>query len=271
MEEFMEANLRHWDGLVPIHERSAFYDVDGFRAGASTLKSIELEGLGDVSGKSMLHLQCHFGLDTLSWARHGASVTGVDYSKRAIDLARSLGRSVGIDARFIVSDVYDLPSVLDERYDIVFTSYGVLMWLPELGPWADVVSHFLKPGGTFYIVEFHPFAYVFYDGPDATGLTVHYPYFHAAEPLMLEPDGTGSYADRSVPIATATYEWSHGIGDIVSSLISAGLTIEYLHEYPYSMYELLPNMTLDENGWWRLKEKESSVPLMFSIKAKKRS
>ena len=205
MQEFMEANLRHWDGLIPVHERSRFYDVEGFRGGASTLHSIELEELGDVSDKSLLHLQCHFGLDTLSWAIQGARVTGADYSKEAITLARSLASDQRIDARFVVSNIYDLPNVLDERYDIVFTSYGVLMWLPELGPWAEVVSRFLKAGGTFYMVEFHPFAYVFYDGEDVNDLVVHYPYFHTTNPKKFEPDGTGSYAERNVPIATTTY------------------------------------------------------------------
>ena len=161
MQEFMEANLRHWDGLIPVHERSRFYDVEGFRGGASTLHSIELEELGDVSDKSLLHLQCHFGLDTLSWAIQGARVTGADYSKEAITLARSLASDQRIDARFVVSNIYDLPNVLDERYDIVFTSYGVLMWLPELGPWAEVVSRFLKADGTFYMVEFHPRLHTF--------------------------------------------------------------------------------------------------------------
>ena len=269
MEKFMEANREHWNELTPIHERSAFYDVEAFKAGGSTLTSIELQELGDVSGKSMLHLQCHFGLDTLSWARLGARVTGVDYSNEAIDLARSVGSEQGIDARFVMSNVYDLPNVLDERFDVVFTSYGVLMWLPELGKWADLVSHFLKPGGTFYIVEFHPVASVFYDGPDATDLLVHYPYFHSYKPTKFEPDGTGSYADRSATVATTTYEWSHGIGEIVSSLLSAGLTIESLHEFPYALVPQLPGMVLSGDGWWRLEEKEDSVPLMFSIKATK--
>lgn len=272
MNEYMNANREHWNELVPIHEKSDMYDVEGFKAGESSLKSIELDELGDVEGKSLLHLQCHFGKDTLSWARLGAKVTGVDFSEEGIALARSLSEDIGVEANFVVSNVYDLPDALDagEKFDIVFTSYGVLCWLPDLTRWGQIVAHFLKPGGTFYIAEFHPFGMVFYDGDDATGLSVHYPYFYASEPMKFEPDGYGSYADRSATVTTPEFEWNHGLGDVLNALISAGLKIEFLHEFPYSCYQYLPSlMEKCDDGYWRLKDKGETVPLMYSIKATK--
>ena len=234
--EGMQVNLEHWNELVPIHAGSEFYDVAGFKSGRSTLMPIEVEEVGDVAGKSLLHLQCHFGLDTMSWARLGAEVTGVDFSDKAIALARSLSTELGIDARFVHSNVYDLPQYLDGQFDVVFTSYGALIWLPDLAGWARVISHFLKPGGIFYVVDGHPFAYVF-DDEAADRLDVRYPYFHSDQPLRFEPDGSGSYADETAVVTTSTREWVHSLGDIMNSLISAGLEIEFLHEFPFAGWQ----------------------------------
>lgn len=265
MEDYLRRNRDLWDELTPIHARSEFYDVDGFKSGRSTLKSIELEELGDVSGKTFLHLQCHFGLDTLSWARLGARVTGVDFSGRAIDLARSLGRELGIPARFVESNVYDLPAVLDDRFDIVFTSYGVLAWLPDLARWAEVVVRFLQPGGTFYMVEIHRLLQVFDDSADRPELKVTHSYFPGPEPLEFER--TGSYADSSVLLENPSYEWPHSLGEVVSALTSAGLRIDFLHEFPVCCHKALPFMTQDYAGWWRLEG--DRIPLTFSVKATK--
>lgn len=219
MDEYLKTNRQHWDELVPIHLRSAYYDVESFRAGKSSLHSLEREELGDVRGKTLLHLQCHFGLDTLSWAREGGIVTSADFSEPAIEAARELTMECGIDARFVFSDVYNLPRKLEARFDIVFTSYGVTFWLPDLKPWAQVVSHYLKPGGTFYMVEFHPFSGVFDSELDVTDLRVRhprYPYFPTAEPLKFEDDG--SYADRSAKLENrVTYSWPHRISEVVMS------------------------------------------------------
>ena len=269
MERYIEANRAHWNELTPIHERSEFYDVESFKAGRNTLESVELEELGDVSGKTLLHLQCHFGLDTLSWARLGADVTGMDLSDESISLARSLSEELGIDARFVQSNVYDLPKRLEGRFDIVFTSYGVLVWLPDIARWAEVVSHFLKPGGTFYMVEFHPAGNVFDNESRDDHLEVRFPYFNRGEPMEWLPDGSGSYADPEATLQTATYEWFHGLGEVISSLASAGLRIEHLHEFRYSVYQQLPMMEKGEDGLWRLPDKVDSVPLMYSIKATK--
>src|SRR5919206_2445351 len=156
MNKYVESNRSLWDGWTRLHAHSEFYDLAGFKAGRSSLKDIELAEVGDVRGRSLLHLQCHFGQDTLSWARLGAEVTGVDFSTEAIRLARALNEELHIPARFIQSNIYALPDVLDERFDIVFTSYGVLAWLPDLDAWGEIVARYLKPGGFFYIVENHP-------------------------------------------------------------------------------------------------------------------
>ena len=264
----MEANRRSWDARTPTHFKSRFYDVDGFRASASSLNSLEIEEVGDVEGKSLLHLQCHFGMDSMSWARLGAKVTGVDFSEEAISRARSLSEELGIDAEFVGSNVYELPDVLDDRFDVVFTSYGVLTWLPDLEPWAKVIAHFLEPGGFFYIVDGHPFGSVFYDEEDAVDLRPFYPYStRGAGPIAFEPDST--YTDGPDEEYGPTFEWGHSVGDILNSLISAGLVVEYFHEHHFTAYQALPMMERSEDGWWRLPEGGESVPFLFSLKAAK--
>jgi len=266
MPEYGEANRRHWDELVPIHVRSQFYDVASFKAGKTSLKRLELEELGDVRGQSLLHLQCHFGLDTLSWAREGAIVTGVDFSEPAIETARVLAAECGIDAQFVQSDVYLLPEKLVGTFDIVFASYGALCWLPELKRWAKIVAHFLRPGGTFYIVEFHAMSGVFITDSDVTDLVVREPYFPIDEPLAFEDDG--SYADRDAKIENRlTYSWPHPVSEIVTSLIEAGLRIEVLHEFPFTTKQWFPFMEQDSDGRWHLTKHDGSVPLLYSIKA----
>jgi SAM-dependent methyltransferase len=263
-----KANRDRWDELTPIHARSAYYDLDGFKAGKSSLRSIEREELTDVGGKSFLHLQCHFGQDTLSWARLGARVTGVDFSEQAIALARSLSRELGLEARFVCSDVYDLPRVLSSEFDIVFASYGVLRWLPNLAGWAGVVAHLLKPGGTVYLVDAHPLLWVFNVREDTKGFDVVYPYFHGHEPRQAEFRGT--YADPAANVRHAKFfNWHYGLGEIVTALSSAGLRIQFLHEFPYVHLELLANMEQGTDGWWRLKDQSNSIPLLFSVMATK--
>ena len=264
MDKRIETNRTSWNERTPVHAASAFYDVDGFKAGQITLKDIEREEVGPVAGKSLLHLQCHFGLDTMSWARLGAQATGVDFSDDAIELARALNAEVGTDARFIRSDVYDLKDVLDEEFDIVFTSYGVLVWLPDLDRWAEVVFRYLRPGGTFYIVEFHPVLATL--EPSASGgARPCYSYF--CQELYSPGDGP-SYAG-SETIASPNYEWQHSLGEIVTALADAGLEIEFLHEFPFCHFQALPSMVQGDDGWWRFPEKNDSIPQMFSIRATK--
>jgi len=265
MDEYLKKNRELWNEITPIHARSAFYDVEGFKQGKCALKSIELEELGDVSGNSLLHLQCHFGLDSLSWARRGAIVTGVDFSDEAITQACSLSEETGIKADFVCSNIYDLPDILKDEFDIVFTSYGILTWLPDLKHWAEVIAHFLKPGGTFYMAEFHPIISVFDDSVDCTELKIAYSYFPSSEPLRFEPES--DYADPNALVTNPSYEWPHSIGEVVTALSNAGFRIEYIHEFPFCCYKVLPFTEQDEDGLWRLEG--DRLPLTFSIRATK--
>ncbi len=267
MDDFLETNRRHWDELVPIHRASAYYGVGAVRAGDSSLHGLELEELGDVAGKTLLHLQCHIGLDTISWARAGATVTGVDFSPAAIAAARSLANELGIAARFVESDVYSLPERLGGLFDVVFTSYGTYFWLPDLSRWAEVIRHFLAPGGTFYIADFHPLLGIFDEAAgEEDDLRVSRPYFPTGEPLRFEEEG--SYADRGAKLTNrTTYSWPHPLSEIVSALIEAGLRIEHLHEFDYSVEQWFPFMEQGDDGMWRLTKHSGSLPLLFSIKA----
>jgi len=272
LEEWLRANMAVWDELTGVHARSAFYDVEGFKRGAETLTAIELEELGpDVAeGTTLLHLQCHFGLDTLSWARHGATVTGVDFSEEAVELARRLADEVGLSdrARFARSDLYDVPRALDGEFDVVFTSWGVLTWLGDLRRWARVAAHFVRPGGTFYIAEFHPLVFLLDDDARPDDLRLGYPYFQGPEPQRF--DEPGSYADpEAVTRNTVTYEWNHPLGEVVTSLIEAGLELEYLHEFPYTRGLRFPFLEYGDDGWQRIRGHEDDYPLSYSVRARK--
>jgi ubiquinone/menaquinone biosynthesis C-methylase UbiE len=264
--DYIDANRRHWDEVVPLHAASAFYDVPSFKAGASTLKHVEREEVGDVRGKTLLHVQCHFGMDTLSWAREGAVVTGVDFAPQALETAASLADEIGMAARWVQSSVYDLPDVLDEQFDIVFTSYGALSWLPDIPRWGRTLAQFVKPGGFLYVAEFHPAAYIFDDTEGLDDLRVKYLYFPSSEPF--KEDGEATYAAAAPGLVHRdTYSWPYTIGDVVTSLADARLRIEYLHEFPFSTYQFLPITHEMPDGSVRLKQHDGSVPLLFSVKA----
>jgi SAM-dependent methyltransferase len=218
-----------------------------------------LAELNDVTGKSLLHLQCHFGLDTLSWAREGAIVTGVDFSEPAVQFAQQLSQECDIPAKFICTDIYKLPDLLPEKFDIVFTSYGALTWLYDIEQWAKIVTHFLKPDGILYLVEFHPFTYMFNDAWDA----ISNPYFYSKDPLITQEQG--SYANKEADFSGTAYEWPHTIGEIVTALCKVGLKIEFLHEFPYSPYNCFPS--LEEINPSEFAVKGKNIPLTFSIKA----
>ena len=268
MREELEANRRFWDEVLPIHMGAVSYDVPGFRAGRSALGKVEGEELGDVRGKTLLQLQCHFGLETLSWAREGAIVTGIDFSEPAIEAARSLAREADIDARFITSDIYTLPDVLEEQFDIVISAYGTLNWLPDLERWAEVVAPLVRPGGVFYLVEFHPFSRVFDDHPEGTDLRVRFAYFSQGEPLRRE--GDVDYIDSGAGLEhDVIYEWPHPVSEVVSALIDSGLEIAFFHEFKETGWKLLPFMEHIGDGMYRLTKGDGSVPLVYSIKATK--
>lgn len=258
---FLENNRKLWDGWTKINIKSEFYNVNGFKSGQSSLKPIELHELGDVNGKSLLHLQCHFGLDTLSWAREGAMVTGVDFSNESIAFARELSTELKIPAEFICSDIYNLPQVLDKQFDIVFTSYGVICWLSNLDKWAELIARYLKPNGTFYIIEFHPFTNMF----DEKWENLTDSYFYHNQPIQLEQKN--SYADNLIEFEHISYEWPHTLSEVINALRNAGLIIDFFHEFPYSVYNCFPS--LEENGKdeYIIKNQKNAIPLMYSIKA----
>ena len=264
-QEKMRINSRYWNDVVAVHRASRFYDLPGFMAGEVKLNALERGEVGDVSGKSLLHLQCHFGMDTLSWARLGARVTGMDYSEQAVRAARELAADCGLAGRFVCCNLYDLPAHLDGQFDIVYTSYGVLCWLPDLREWARIAASYVKPGGFFYIAEFHPFAYTFDD--EADHLAYRYPYFNQ-DALRWEFDG--SYTDSSEQMkGYEDYEWTYRLGDVVTALIDAGLRIEFLHEHPFTVYQQLPFLVKDEAGNYVFPDGAKPIPLMFSLKASK--
>ncbi len=264
MSDYYETNKKRWNELVGIHADSEEYDIDGFLAGTNTVKPVEKEILGDVSGKSLLHLQCHFGMDTISWSRLGAKATGVDFSETAIELARELAKKAGTDTEFVVSNVYDLRDNLQGQYDIVYTSIGVLCWLQDIKEWGKIIAHFLKSGGTFLVYESHPFMWVFDD--ESEGLEIKYSYWHNKEPLTWEDDGT--YANQDAKVENKkSYEWQHSVSDVLNSLIKAGLRIEEIGEYPDLWWQYLP--MAEPVGEGRYLIPGNKLPQMWSVKAVK--
>ena len=239
MHNNIHSNRELWNGWTRLHVNSDFYNVAGFKAGKPTLDSTVLKEVGEVAGKSLLHLQCHFGLDTLSWARQGAIVTGVDFSGEAIALARSLSGELGIPAKFLCAELSELPQILHDPFDIVFTSYGVLPWIPDLDNWAKLVAHYVKPDGIFYIAEIHPIKRILAPRlKDCKGNPIEISYFHRPEPTRVEEQG--SYANWNVDFWHPAYYWSHGLGEIVTALVRAGLLLEFLHEFPSVEYPNRP-------------------------------
>lgn len=266
MDEYRKNNLALWNEWTRINAASSMYRLKEFKAGESSLTPLELAEVGDVKRRSLLHLQCHFGMDTLSWARLGARVTGVDFSDEAVNLARSLSSELKIPAEFIQCDLYDLPRHLDRQFDIVYTSFGVLSWLPDLTAWAQLAARYLSPGGFFYIAEFHPFAMVFDDSADEPRL--NYSYFN--QEVERYPV-SGSYADPTAESKVKDeYNWPYTLGGVVTALLQAGLVPEYLHEHPYTVFPQLPYLVKKDRHYWVLPEGTPEFPLMFSIKARKR-
>lgn len=260
---YYEANKKAWNSKTPVHIGSEFYDVESFKKGKTSLTFIELEELGDIKGKTILHLQCHFGMDTLSLARMGAKVTGVDMSDQAIEAAKKLNEELNLDAEFICCNIFDLPKLLDKKFDIVFTSYGVIGWLPELDEWGKLISHFLKPGGMFYMVEFHPFIWIFDD---------EFKYFQYSYFLKgpIEETYSGTYADRNADIQNTSYGWNHTFSEIFNSLINNGLEVNFLNEFPFSTFNCFQNMIKIGEDKYVFENHKDLIPYMYSIKATKK-
>lgn len=261
-EKYFEANKDAWNKRTHVHIDSSFYDNEKFIAGLSSLNKTEIEEVGNVQGKSLLHLQCHFGQDTLSWARAGAAVTGIDLSDKAIETAKDLSNKINTPATFICCNVYDTLQHITQQYDIVFTSYGTIGWLPDLDKWAQVISGALKPGGYFYMIDFHPVMWMWDD--DFTNIQYAY-----TNDDVIVTEQSGTYANRHADIHYTEYGWNHSISEILNALIKQGLKIEFFNEFNFSHYNCFKNMVQDENGFWQIKGMEKKLPMMYSLKAGK--
>ncbi len=272
MKQYLSDNLANWNSRVPLHLSGDFYDIPGFLAGRTALKQIDLREMGPVDGRTLLHLQCHFGQDTLSWARRGALVTGLDFSAPAIDAARELADRAGLQAEFVCADAYDAPTALQGRtFDIVTTGVGALCWLPDIRRWAEVVARCLVPGGLLYVREGHPSLWSLDPAPGAPHDTgILHPYFETDTPITEVEDTT--YGGGSEPLDNPTSHcWNHGLGEILTALFDAGLQLEMFHEHRVSDWQALPQMVKTDDGMWALPEAQRDlVPLMYSLRARKR-
>lgn len=260
---YIEINRQSWNKRTEVHLKSAFYDLDNFLKGKSSLNDIELNLLGDIKVKSILHLQCHFGQDSISLGRLGADVTGVDLSDKSIDSAKQLAKQTNSNAKFICCNIYDLPEHLNQKFDIVFTTYGTIGWLPDLDKWAKIISDFLKPGGKFVFAEFHPVVWMFDDHFEKIG----YNYFNSGP---ISETQTGTYADRDAELTLSGVSWNHGISEVLNSLINNGLEINSFDEYDYSPYNCFEKTVEFEPGKFRIKHLENKIPMVYSIGAAKK-
>ncbi|MCA0133019.1 class I SAM-dependent methyltransferase [Winogradskyella alexanderae] len=263
LNSYFNVNKETWNKKVAVHAQSEMYNMEAFKSGKSSLMPYELQALGSVEGKSLLHLQCHFGQDTLSWSRLGANCVGIDLSDEGIKLARQLNEELNLNARFICCNVLDVSKHVYETFDIVFTSYGVIGWLPDLKPWGKMIAERLSPGGIFYLIEFHPILWMF-DYIEGKPIMK----YHYNQEAVIYEEYKGTYADKSSSIISKEYGWNHGLGDVVNALIEAGLEIEFLNEYDESPYDVFPDLIKKDSGMYGLKE--PLFPMLFELKAIKK-
>ena len=264
MQDYLEINRKSWNAKVDAHLQSDFYFVEEFLNGRTSLNSIELELLGNIEGKSILHLQCHFGQDSISLSRMGANVTAVDLSDKAIEGGKNLAEKCNQKVEFICSDIYDLPNVLDKKFDIVFTSYGTIGWLPDLEKWAKVVSKYIKPGGEFIMAEFHPVVWMYDDDFE----NVSYNYFNE-KPIAETYEGT--YADFSADIVQDYVMWNHSLSEVFQNLINENLEIQIFKELDWSPYPCFKHIEEFEKGKWRTIKFGNKIPMVYALKAQKKS
>ena len=263
-DNYIEINKESWNNRLESHLKSDFYDLNGFLKGLTSLNEIELKLLGDIKGKKILHLQCHFGQDTISLGRLGAHVTGVDLSDKAIESARELLKKTKINVQFICCNIYDLPQHLEQQFDIVFTSYGTIGWLPDIDKWGSIISNFLKPSGKLIFVDFHPVVWMFDDGFNK----IAYNYFKSDAIIETE---SGTYADRDANFTLETVTWNHAMSEVVNALIKNGLELNSLDEFDYSPYNCFNNTIEIEAKKYRIKHLDSKIPMVYAITATKKS
>ena len=270
LEAYLKANRENWNDRVAAHLTDReYYDVEGFLAGRCTLEDIETELLGDVRGKTLLHLMCHFGLDTLSWARRGAEVTGLDLSSKAIEVARDLATKTGLNARFVESDVNEAAAVIEEKFDIVTSCYGILAWLKDIDLYMKQVAACLKTGGTFVLVDLHPILTTLEPDEKSGKFYIDCPYFSQAGPVRVE--SPHSYAGRDTKLEHAvSYQWNHGMGEIIGGCLKNDIAIDSVDEHPYLNSNHFPGHLRREGRRWVPKNAEMEIPMLFSIKGTKR-
>jgi SAM-dependent methyltransferase len=268
-DSLTESNRRMWDERVPVHraDRTGFYAVEAFRRGADVLGPIESREIGDVAGKRLLHLQCHFGLDALSLARRGAQVTGVDFSPPAIATARDLAAEAGLAARFVECNVYDARRAIAEAFDIVYVTWGAIGWLPDIRRWTALVAEFLAPSGFLYLAESHPFALMLQ--PEGERLHCHYPWRSAPDDPIVEDNPTTYTGDETVLTHTRSYTWNHALSDILCGLTDNGLRLDFLHEHETVPWQIFPCAVEAGDGMYRLPDGYPPIPLSFSLRASK--
>ncbi len=271
MADYREINRANWDERVPAHVASAGYAVSRFTADPGFLSQVvrfDLPRLGDIAGLRGVHLQCHIGTDTVSLARLGASMTGLDFSAPAVAAARELAAATGADATFAEAEVYAAPDVLGRGgFDLVYTGVGALCWLPDIRRWAGVVGALLRPGGRLFIREGHPMLWALDDERADGLLVVKYPYFERAEPMVFDQDGT--YVDTDAAFThNVTHVWNHGLGEIVTALLEAGLAVTALAEHDSVPWDALPGkMARAGDGEWRLADDPSRLPHSYTLQA----
>jgi SAM-dependent methyltransferase len=267
-ENSFAINKARWGEVVEVHARAPFYRVAEFLSGEDVLSPIESEEIGPLAGRRLLHLQCHLGLDTLCLARRGAIATGLDFSPEAIAKAEALARQAGVPARFVEGNVYDTPRLIAERFDVVYSTWGTICWLPDILRWAEVVARMLAPGGFLYLLEGHPFAHVLEQAEAEAPLVATYGYFRGRAPLVFHQQE--DYADPQAKIVNReSHEWNHPIGSILNALIQAGLTLEFLHEHDRLAWRLFKCLEEGPDRMFRLPAGRPSLPLAFSLKARR--
>jgi SAM-dependent methyltransferase len=265
MESRLDANRANWNERVAIHRTSRFYDVEGWLRDAPGPPSREVEAIGDVKEKTLLHLQCHFGMDTLRWARAGATVTGLDYSSAAIKEAVSLADRAGLSDRasFVCANVYDAPRALSgQRFDVIYVSLGSLCWLPDVSAWGRIVAELLRPGGRFYLHDVHPLSQCF----DDDGNRVIYSYFEEPEDPYVS-DEASTYTDGGELASTRTYEWNHSISEVLTALTSQGIVPDSLTEHDWTLFQRFPWLIETSSGQHVCPEDRPRIPLSFTIVA----
>ncbi len=268
-QNWRELNRANWDERVPVHMAPGGYDLVPLREGRGRLDTIVEAELGGVAGLRVLHLQCHFGKDSLILASRGADVTGLDFSAPAVAAARALALELKLPARFVHADLYDAPATVGEAgsFDLVFTTWGTICWLPDIARWAEIIAYFLRPGGTLYFADAHPTAYVFDDaaGPDPQGRPGWLAPYFGGEPVVT--DDPSDYANLTATLVNARQvNWSHPLGSILGAMLEAGLQLQWLHEHPHVTWRMFQCLVQDKDGNWTWPDRPW-LPLAVSLRA----